>query len=149
MAEQTRSSIEVAATPAAVLAVIADFPAYSTWAAAVRSAEVLSTDADGRALSVRFALDAGAIKDTYTLNYSWQVTPAGTGTVSWILADSTSVLTALDGSYTLEAAPSGPTTVAYQLTVDLRVPMLGLLKRKAEKSIVNTALKELKKQAEG
>ena len=32
MAEQTTSSIVIAADPAAVMAVIADFPAYPEWA---------------------------------------------------------------------------------------------------------------------
>ncbi|MDN5759612.1 MAG: cyclase, partial [Tomitella sp.] len=33
--------------------------------------------------------------------------------------------------------------------VDLNIPMIGMLKRKAEKVIINTALGELKKQVEG
>ena len=41
------------------------------------------------------------------------------------------------------------TEVTYQLAVDLVIPMLGLLKRKAEKVIMDTALKELKKRVEG
>jgi len=38
--------------------------------------------------------------------------------------------------------------VTYNLTVDLTIPMLGMLKRKAEKVIMDTALKELKKRVE-
>jgi len=46
--------------------------------------------------------------------------------------------------------PRGASTeVTYQLAVDLVIPMLGLLKRKAEKVIMDTALKELKKRVEG
>ena len=37
----------------------------------------------------------------------------------------------------------------YELTVDLTIPMIGLFKRKAEKAITDTALKELKKRVEG
>jgi hypothetical protein len=39
--------------------------------------------------------------------------------------------------------------VTYRLAVDLTIPMLGMLKRKAEKVIVDTALRELKKRVEG
>ncbi|MFC7107281.1 hypothetical protein ACFQ0B_64275 [Nonomuraea thailandensis] len=39
--------------------------------------------------------------------------------------------------------------MTYELTVDLSVPMIGLIKRKAEKVIVDTALKGLKKRVEG
>ena len=39
--------------------------------------------------------------------------------------------------------------MTYRLTVDLKIPMLGMLQRKAEKVIIDTALKELKKRGEG
>ena len=149
MADRTESSTVVAAAPAEVLAIIAGFDAYPEWTGAVKSAEVLATGSNGRAKQVRFQLDAGAIKDTYVLDYTWKVTAKGTGTVSWQLVEAEQVLKALDGSYTLSGAGAGPTTVTYQLAVDVRIPMLGLLKRKAEKSIIATALQELKKRAEG
>ncbi|MDQ6937680.1 MAG: cyclase, partial [Actinomycetota bacterium] len=51
------------------------------------------------------------------------------------------------GSYTLVPSAGG-TEVTYALAVDLAIPMLGMLKRKAEKVIMDTALKELKKRVE-
>ncbi len=54
----------------------------------------------------------------------------------------------MNGSYTLVAKGSS-TDVTYRLAVDLNIPMLGMLKRKAEKVIVDTALRELKKRVEG
>ena len=149
MANKTASSVTVAAPTSDVMAVIADFADYPRWAAALRSADVLEAGPDGRASTVRFTLDAGAIKDTYVLDYTWKVAKAGTGSVSWVLVEAEQVLKALDGSYTLEGDKDGPTTVTYQLVVDVRIPMLGMLKRKAEKSIIATALQELKKRAEG
>ncbi len=149
MANRTESSILIDAAPVDVLAVIADFDAYPAWADAVKETEVLAKGPDGRASRVRFALDAGAIKDTYALDYVWDVTANGTGTISWSLAEPASLLKAMDGAYTLEGAPLGPTTVSYRLTVDLRIPMLGALKRKAEQAIIDTALRELKKRVEG
>ena len=51
------------------------------------------------------------------------------------------------GSYVLR--PDGAATeVTYSLTVDLAIPMLGMLKRKAERVIMDTALKELKRRVE-
>ena len=58
------------------------------------------------------------------------------------------LLKALDGAYRLTPKGSG-TDVTYELSVDLIIPMIGLLKRKAEKHIINTALTELKKRVEG
>ena len=92
------------------------------------------------------SLDATAVKDTYVLDYDWDVAEDGTGTVSWHLVEAT-VLKALDGAYVL-AQHDGGTEVTYDLTVDVRIPMLGMLKRKAEKVIIDTALKNLKKRVE-
>jgi ribosome-associated toxin RatA of RatAB toxin-antitoxin module len=149
MVERTESSIVVEAAPADVLAVIADFAAYPQWTGAVRQAEVLALGDDGLPARVRFVLDAGAIKDTYTLDYVWQADGSGISTVNWALSQAEQLLTVLDGSYRLVGDPAGTTTVTYRLAVDVRIPMLGMLKRKAEKSIIGTALKELKKRTEG
>ncbi len=146
MSDSTRSSIEIAAEPGAVLDVIADFEAYPEWAEQVTRASILSEDGDGWADEVEYTLDAGAVKDTYVLKYDWDIDADGTGVVSWSLVRA-NVLKALDGSYTLLAKGSG-TSVTYQLEVDVKIPMLGMLKRKAEKIIVDTALKELKKRVE-
>jgi len=40
------------------------------------------------------------------------------------------------------------TEVTYQLTVDVKIPMLGMIKRKAEKVIIDRALDGLKKRVE-
>ncbi len=52
----------------------------------------------------------------------------------------------------MRASSSGSgdsTQVTYRLAVDINMPMLGMFKRKAEKVIMDTALKELKKRVEG
>ncbi|MEV0584685.1 SRPBCC family protein [Nonomuraea sp. NPDC050310] len=142
MADRTTSSITVDADPASVMAVISDFPAYPDWAGQVKKAEVLSTYDDGRAATVRFVLDAGVISDAYTLRYHWNDTG-----VSWDTAESGTMVSSLTGSYLLTGTGSG-TQVTYELAVDLKVPMIGMIKRKAEKVIVDTALKGLKKRVE-
>ena len=147
MADRTESSIVVAAQPAQVLDVIADFEAYPEWTGEVRAAEVLSEDDGGWAEQVRFSLDAGALKDTYTLAYTWNVVEDGSGTVSWTLVQA-GMLKAMDGAYRLREV-DGDTEVTYQLSVELRMPMLGMLRRKAEKTIIDTALGALKKRVEG
>jgi len=146
MADRTESSTVVAADPAQVLDVIADFPSYPDWTGEVREAEVLAEDDGGWAEQVRFILDAGALKDTYTLAYTWDVAEDGTGTVSWTLVQA-GILKAMDGTYRLRAVPQG-TEVTYQLAVDLKMPMIGMLRRKAEKTIIDTALGALKRRVE-
>ncbi|GAB3049063.1 SRPBCC family protein [Monashia sp. NPDC004114] len=146
MADRTESSIVIDAAPGEVLDVIADFEAYPEWANDVKEVRVLAEEGDGWADQVEFTLDAGAIKDTYVLDYEWDVVEDGTGVVSWSLV-SAQVLKAMNGSYTLASDGEG-TKVTYRLAVDVKIPMIGLLKRKAEKVIIDTALKQLKKRVE-
>jgi uncharacterized membrane protein len=143
MADQSTQSIVVEAPAADVMAVIADFPAYPTWVAAAKTVEVVEDGPGGRAKQVRFVLDAGAIKDEYVLAYTWD----GDRKVSWRLV-SGQMQKRNDGSYTLVES-GGRTEVTYSITIDLSIPMLGMIKRKAEKVILDTALKELKKRVEG
>ncbi|GII90211.1 SRPBCC family protein [Sinosporangium siamense] len=143
MADRTSSRITIAADRPAILAVIADFPAYPQWAGQVKSAEVLSTDEEGRPAEVRFKVDAGVIVDDYTLVYEW----LGDEAVTWSMVSTGRMLAALDGSYRLTPSGGG-TEVVYDLSVDVKVPMLGMIRRKAEKVIVDTALKGLKKRVE-
>ena len=142
MAARTTSRIVIAAPRPAVMAVIADFAAYPQWASGVRAAEVVEQE-DGRASRVRFTLDAGPVKDTYVLGYDWD----GDAAVRWHLAEAGSVVSAMDGGYLL-ADTGGDTETTYELSVDVRIPMPGLLKRRAEKTIIDTALKGLKNRVE-
>jgi uncharacterized membrane protein len=143
MAEATSSSITIAAPPERVMAVIADFAAYPEWADQINAVEVLAPGSAGRAERVRFTMDAGAIKDSYTLDYTWA--PDGRS-VSWTLVKG-QIQKAQDGSYRL-AGRADSTTVTYSLAVDLNIPMIGMLRRKAEKVIIDTALKGLKRRVE-
>jgi len=142
MAEQTTSSIIVDATPAQVMAVIADFPAYPEWAQGMKQAEVVEEGADGRAQQVHFELEAAPIKDSYTLAYEWQ----GDSAVKWNLVEGR-MLKAMEGAYELRPSGDG-TEVTYRLAVEVSIPMIGMLRRKAEKVIIDTALKGLKKRVE-
>lgn len=144
MAEETSSSIAIAAAKADVMRVIADFSAYPQWTGAVRDAEVLETGPGGRAARVRFVLDAGVIKDEYVLGYEWE----NDDVVRWHLVEPGSMLSGMTGSYRLVETGGAATEVTYQLTVDVKIPMIGMFRRKAEKVIIDTALKELKKRAE-
>ena len=54
---------------------------------------------------------------------------------------------AISDEYTLDYVWSR-NEVTYRLAVDVAIPMIGMLKRKAEKVIIDTALKGLKKRVE-
>jgi len=141
---RTSSDIVIDAPADRIMDVIADFDAYPVWATGVKTAEVVSSTDAGRAQQVHFVLDAAPIRDEYDLGYIWD----GNRSVSWNLAEKGSMLTSMDGAYVLDPLADGSTRVTYQLAVDISVPLLGMLKRKAEKVIIDTALKGLKKQVE-
>lgn len=133
------------AEPEVIMDVIADFAAYPEWTGAVKVVEITEPGEtpDARARRARFSIDGGLIKDTYELGYTW----AADGlSVTWDLVKG-QMQKAQHGSYVLRPVPGG-TEVTYTLTVELTVPMIGMLRRKAEKVILDTALKELKKRVE-
>jgi hypothetical protein len=143
MADRTSSSITINAGKSGIMTAIADFPSYPTWAEGIKAAEVLSNGAQDRADRVRFTLEAGPIKDTYVLAYDWD-----DDAVRWDLAERGKMLSGMSGSYRLTDRGGG-TEVTYELTVDVSIPMIGMFKRKAEKIIIDSALKGLKRHVEG
>jgi hypothetical protein len=142
--EESTQSITIDAEPGAIMAVIADFENYPAWAGSVKLAQVVTSGPDGRAREVDFCLDAGIVQDEYRLRYVWR----GDTRVDWELVHG-ELLRYQRGSYRLSAHPGGGTDVTYSLAVQLAVPMLGELRRKAERVIMDTALRELKRRVEG
>ncbi|WP_343600942.1 SRPBCC family protein [Mycobacterium sp.] len=143
MAEKTAQTIHIDADPDTVMKVIADIGSYPEWVSEYTAAEVLEADAAGYPKVARLVLDATVLKDTMVLSYTW---PRDRRSVRWSLVSS-SLLRSLDGAYLLSSKGSG-TDVTYELTVDLAIPIIGLLKRKAERRLTDTALKDLKKRVE-
>jgi len=128
VADQASSSITIDAPAADVLAVIRDLEAYPQWT--------------GQISKAKFSMNASGMSDDYTLAYDWQ-----DDGVSWHLTEPTKLQKSQRGTYSLAEQGSG-TKVTYLLTMEIKVPMIGLMKRKAEKMIIESALKELKKRVE-
>jgi hypothetical protein len=143
MADKTSSSMTIDVRRKVVMAVIADFAAYPQWASGVRAAEVVLPGPDGRPAQVRFTLDAGIIKDKYVLGYTWR----DDDEVRWDLVERGSMISDMSGAYLLKDDPGGGTNVTYELAVGLALPMIGMMKRRAEKTIIETALKGLRSRA--
>ena len=143
MPDSASGTITIVADRRAVMDAIADFESYPQWANGVRSAEVVEPGEPGRPRRVRFHLDAGVVKDTYVLAYEWA---ADDSRVDWHLVEA-QMQKDQRGSYELREG-SGGTEVTYRLAVDIAIPMIGMFKRKAEKVIIDTALKGLKRRVE-
>ncbi|GAB2940462.1 SRPBCC family protein [Micromonospora polyrhachis] len=145
MTDFSTQSIVIAAPPERVAAVICDFARYPEWTEAVKSVEVVQEYEDGYASQVRFVLDAGVLTDEYTLAYEYA---EDISRIQWHLAAPSKMQKAQDGSYDIEDNGDGTSTVTYTLAVDLSVGMLGMFRRKAEKMIMDAALKQLKQRVE-
>ena len=137
MADSTAQTIYIDADPKTVMNVIADIGSYPQWGSEY------TIDAEGYPKTARLVLEANVLKDTMVLSYDW---PPDHKSVRWRLVSS-SLLRSLNGAYRLSPKGSG-TDVTYELSVDLLLPMIGLLKRKAERRLTDTALKDLKKRVE-
>ena len=145
MADTSTQSIQVSAPLDRVAAVICDFASYPEWADAMKQVEVISEYEDGYAARVRFQIDATVLIDEYTLEYAYA---DDLSRIEWHLVAPSKTQKSQDGSYDLTDNGDGTTTVTYTLAVELSIGMLGMFRRKAEKMIMDTALKQLKRRVE-
>ena len=144
----TTATVEIAAPPGVVLDVVADVEKYPAWTSTVAAVQVLGFEGDGWPDNVEFTVTGGPLKDTYTVDYDWDITDDGTGEVTFALVGS-GLLSTLDGSLTLRSREAGAATeVTYRLALDVTVPMLGLLKRRVERSLVTAFLDRLRSHVE-
>jgi ribosome-associated toxin RatA of RatAB toxin-antitoxin module len=132
------------APPEHCFAIALDFDRYPEWAADIKSVEVLERDDEQRGTKVRFRAAAMGQSIRYTLQYDYSDAPR---TLAWIQTDG-DITRKLDGSYIFEPNDDGGTDMTYHLVAELKVPVVGFIKRRAENRILGTALRELKARAE-
>ena len=85
------------------------------------------------------------LRDTMVLRYDW---PPDRGSVRWSLVSSTLLQRRSKGRTPLRPSGSG-TDVTYELAVDVVVPMIGLLKRKAERRLTERRAGGSQRRVEG
>jgi ribosome-associated toxin RatA of RatAB toxin-antitoxin module len=150
MREATRAEVVIDAAPGEVLAVIGDIEAYPKWTAFTK-AVVLEKDETERPILVEFSFDMGAFKDEQTMRYEWPSAREGDSQeslVRWQVVTS-NLLKSLTGSYlVIGQADSSQTRVVYELTMEVSMPLISAMRKRAEKMIVDTALQGLKKRVE-
>lgn len=143
MADQATERMIMRASPERCFAVVTDFDRYPEWALDIKRVTVLARDDDGRATQVAFRAAAFGRSTNYTLAYDYEKAPREVG---WVLVNGD--LTAkLDGAYTFDPA-GDETEVTYRLVAELKFPLPGFIKRRAESRIISTALKQLRARVE-
>ena len=140
MTEGTFSTLEIDASADALYDAAADVASYPEWASGVKEVEVLETDPEGRVDRARFVLE-GFIKE---IEYVLKYTHDRPNILSWV-AEESDDLKMLEGSYQFTPT-DGATEVVYSLTVEPKFTIPGFIKRQAEKQIVTTALRGLRKR---
>lgn len=145
MEEQVTERMIIRGTPEHCFEVLTAFEAYPEWAADIKSVVIDQRDPDGNPLEVTFRAAAFGRSTSYTLRYDYSAAP---GELSWVQVAG-DITRRLDGSYRMSPTGDGGTEIVYTLVVDLRVPLPGFVKRRAEGRIMGTALRELKARVEG
>jgi ribosome-associated toxin RatA of RatAB toxin-antitoxin module len=142
--EQTRDEIVVNAPLERCYEVVSNVEEYPSWVPDVKEVKVLDRDGEGRPSKVSFRAAAFGRSTHYTLVYDYSKAPE---VLSWTLQEG-DMTSKLDGSYQFSSEPSGATRVSYELSVELRVPIPGFVKRRVEVRIIQAALQQLKARAE-
>lgn len=142
MSESTVHALEINAPPARCFEVAADVEAYPEWAGGVRRVEVHQKDEHGRPVRATLVVDAIIRRVEVTLRYTYDPPHA----IRWTAEPGRDILE-LDGSYEFREL-GGSTTAVYMLRVVPGFSIPGYLRSQAEKQIVGTALRALRKRAE-
>ncbi|MCZ7532918.1 MAG: SRPBCC family protein [Acidimicrobiia bacterium] len=141
--EGTVQRVEVSAEPQHVYEVALDLEAYPEWVDGVKSVSIVSEDDQGRPADVEFVVNAMIKEISYTLQYDYDYDNG----FAWAAIPNEDI-TSLVGRYEFNELEDGGTEVVYALKVDPAFSVPGFLRRQAEKQIISTALRGLKKRAE-
>ncbi len=144
MAEQATERTMVSATPERCFEVSADIGAYPQWAADIKEVTIAERDDQGRPTLVTFRAAAFGRSTSYTLAYDYSGAP---GVLSWVQTQG-DITSKLDGRYVFAPGPNGGTEVTYHLEVEMKVPLPGFIKMRAQSRIMSIALRELKARVE-
>ena len=144
VAELATERMVIRASPERCFAVVADIERYPEWITDMKEVTVHDRDEQGRPHLVTFRAAAFGRSTTYTLEYDFSQAPH---ILAWHLTKG-DITTKLDGSYVFEPADGGGTELAYHLEIEIRVPIPGFIKMRAQSRIMTTALRDLKARVE-
>ncbi len=143
MTEKATKVIVIGAPVQACFDVAIQFERYPEWARDIKEVSILSRDEDGRAKRVRFRTAGFGRSTSYELEYDYTRAP---NVLAWVEVEG-DLTSKLDGAYEFAPHPEG-TEVTYHLEAELKFPIPGFIKRRAEGRIMHIALRELKARVE-
>ncbi|AFA71972.1 putative cyclase/dehydrase [Gordonia polyisoprenivorans VH2] len=141
MAVSARTEFDVAAPPSVVMEVLMDVESLPEWSGPHKAAAIVSEHDDGTPDQVTMTVSAAGVNDDQTVSYAWT-----DNTCSWSLIES-KMLAEQQGKYTV--TPSGDGShVEFELEIDLKVKLPGMLVKRGQKTAVETAKKGLTAESE-
>ncbi|MFL0578770.1 SRPBCC family protein [Dietzia sp. 179-F 9C3 NHS] len=138
MAVSVQSVTDIEASVSEIMEVLADVESLVDWSAAHKAVEVREADADGWPLVVWEKISQFGVSDEMVVQYEWY-----DGEVSWSLVES-GTQKIQNARYTLTDNGDGTTHVVFDLEVDLKIKLPGMVVKKAQKAIADTATKGLR-----
>jgi ribosome-associated toxin RatA of RatAB toxin-antitoxin module len=143
MAHEGTSTIHIEATPAELMAIVADLEAYPDWLEDVKEVEILEHGSDGMPAASRMTVDVSIRVVSYELDYEYD----GDNRMAWVSRPGGDVRH-IEGSYAFEPDEDGGTIATYTLAVDPGFPVPGFLLKRVAKHVTAQALDGLKARAE-
>ncbi|HEY8301919.1 MAG TPA: SRPBCC family protein [Jatrophihabitans sp.] len=136
-------AVDVHATPAEILAVIADLATYPQWSSVHKRAAVDTRYPDGHPQRATMAVSAAGLVDEQVLDYTWT-----DHDVRWTLVEPTGQQRDQRGSYTITAGPAGVSHVRYELDISPAIPLPGFIVRRVMHSALVAATDGLRERVE-
>lgn len=135
--------VDVDATPAEILDVIADLAQYPLWSSVHKRATIDKRFPDGHPQRATMAVSAAGLVDEQVLDYHWT-----THKVTWKLVKPTGQQRDQHGSYTITARKSGGSHVRYDLDITPAIPLPGFIVRRVMRSALTAATDGLRDRVE-
>lgn len=138
MAVSVQSVIDIEVGIPEIMEVLADVKSLVDWSDAHREVVVREADEDGWPIVVWEKISQWGVSDEMVVRYEWY-----DGEVSWSLVES-NTQNVQNARYTLTDNGDGTTHVVFDLEVDLKIKLPGMVMKKAQKGIADTATKGLR-----
>lgn len=138
MAVSVRSVTEIPAGVPEIMEVLADVGSLVDWSDAHRAVAIREADDEGWPIVVWAKISQYGVADEMVVRYEWY-----DGEVSWSLVES-NTQKVQNARYVLTAKDDGTTEVVFDLEVDLKIKLPGIVVKKAQKHIADVATRGLR-----
>lgn len=140
MTVRSSTEFEIPVPPSVVMEVLLDVESLPEWSGPHKSAEIIDEHEDGSPKTVKVSVSTAGISDDQTLSYTWTE-----NSCTWDLVESNQ-LAKQHGTYTVTPKGDG-SHVAFELDIDLKIKLPGMIVKRGQKVAVETAKKGLTEEA--